>query len=373
MTGDLDVRAMRRALELAKRGWGRVAPNPMVGAVVLRDGAVVGEGYHDEWGGAHAEVMALKAAGSKARGATLYVSLEPCHHQGKTGPCSHEIKRAGIARVVCAASEVNPEAAGGAEWLVGQGVEVRRGVCESEAEDLNAIHFHTFRHRRPFLALKYALTLDAKLSEAPGRSSRVTGPEAVREAHRLRAGHDVVMVGIGTARVDDPQLTVREWSAPRRAPVRAVLDSGLHLPPESRLARSARDVPVWVFGAPDASPEHAARLEASGVNVITVDRYASRPGLDLGMVLASLWERNIRSVLCEGGGSLGSAWLASGYVDRLYAFVAPRVFGDAGVAAFQGVRRQAPAEWRLVEREEVGSDTLLVLDPAAAAGADEDV
>jgi diaminohydroxyphosphoribosylaminopyrimidine deaminase/5-amino-6-(5-phosphoribosylamino)uracil reductase len=369
---DLDVRHMRRALELAKRGWGRVAPNPMVGAVIVRDGVVVGEGYHAEWGGPHAEVAALRAAWDKTRGATLYVSLEPCHHHGKTGPCSHEIKRAGIARVVCAASEVNPEATGGAEWLLDNGVEVSRGVCESEAEDLNAVHFHAFRRRRPFLALKYALTLDAKLSEGPGRSSRITGAEAVREAHRLRAGHDAVMVGIGTARVDDPQLTVREWLAPRRAPLRAVLDSGLRLPPESRLVQSARDVPVWVFGALDAPSERAARLESSGVSVIRVKRYADNSGLDLGMVLAKLWERNVTSVLCEGGGRLGSAWLASGYVDRLYAFVAPRVFGEPGVAAFQGERGRAADEWRLIERQELGSDTLLVMSPAAAA-AGEDV
>ncbi len=369
---DLDVRHMRRALELARRGWGRVAPNPMVGAVIVRDGAVVGEGHHAEWGGPHAEVVALKAAGDRARGAVLYVSLEPCHHRGKTGPCSHEVRRAGIARVVCAASEVNPEASGGSEWLLDHGIEVTPGVCESEAVDLNAIHFHTFRRQRPFLALKYALTLDARLSEAPGRSSRITGPEAVREAHRLRAGHDAVMVGIGTARVDDPQLTVRDWPAPRQAPVRIVLDSGLCLPPESRLVQSARDVPLWVFGALDAPAEPAARLEASGVKVIRVRRYADNSGLDLGMVLASLWERNVVSVLCEGGGRLGSAWLASGYVDRLYAFVAPRLFGEPGVAAFQGAGQRAVVEWRLVERQGLGSDTLLVMAPATAA-AGEDV
>jgi diaminohydroxyphosphoribosylaminopyrimidine deaminase/5-amino-6-(5-phosphoribosylamino)uracil reductase len=338
----------------------------MVGAVVVRDGVVVGEGYHAEWGGPHAEVAALKAAGTKSRGAVLYVCLEPCHHTGKTGPCTHEIVRAGIERVVCAVSEANPEAAGGVEWLLEHGIEVTRGVCQLEAEDLNAIHFSTFRRRRPFLSLKYALSLDARLSEAPGSASRITGEEAVREAHRLRAGHDAVLVGIGTALVDDPQLTVREWSAPRRAPVRVVLDSRLRLPIESRLARSACDVPVWVFGAPDAPADRAAQLESSGVSVIRVNRYNDGAGLDLGMVLAALWERSVRSVLCEGGGRLGSAWLAGGLVNRFYAFIAPVIFGEEGIEAFQGELAEGAGRWRLVERKELGPDTLLVMGPQAA-------
>lgn len=366
MTMDLDAQHMRRALDLAEHGWGRVAPNPMVGAVVVRDGVVVGEGYHAEWGGPHAEVAALRAAGEKSRGAVLYVSLEPCHHTGKTGPCTREIVRAGIARVVCAVNEANPEAAGGAEWLLEHGVEVTRGVCQLEAEDLNAIHFSTFRRRRPFLSLKYALSLDARLSEAPGSASRITSGGAVREAHRLRAGHDAVLVGIGTALVDDPRLTVREWSAPRRAPVRVVLDSRLRLPIGSRLARSARDVPVWVFAAPDASADRAAQLAASGVNVIRVNRYSDSPGLDLGMVLAALQERNVRSVLCEGGGRLGSAWLAGGLVDRFYAFIAPLIFGEEGIAAFQGELAGA-GQWRLAGRKDLGPDTLLVVRPRAVA------
>lgn len=368
MTESLDARHMRRALELAKRGWGRVAPNPMVGAVVVRDGEVVGEGYHAEWGGPHAEVAALSAAGTEARGAVLYVSLEPCHHEGKTGPCTHEIVRAGVVRVVCAAREANPEAAGGAAWLLEQGLQVTQGVCEAEAEDLNAIHFETFRCGRPFVSLKYALTLDAKLSEAVGSSSRITSAEAVRESHRLRAGHDAVLIGIGTALVDDPQLTVREWSAPRRAPVRVILDSGLRLPLESRLALSARDVPVWVFAAPQAPVDRAAQLESMGVNVFRVNRYGDGPGLDLGMVLATLWERNVRSVFCEGGGRLGSAWLAAGLVDRLYTFISPLIFGERGVPAFQGDLTVA-GKWRLTERRELGPDTLLVMRRAEAAKA----
>ncbi len=364
---------MRRALELAELGWGSVAPNPMVGAVVVREGEVIGEGYHKKWGGPHAEVEALRSAGEHARGATLFVTLEPCHHRGKTGPCSHLIAESGIARVVYAAGEVNPEAAGGAAWLRTRGVDVEPGVCETEAEALNAVHFNAFRRKRPFLALKYALSLDSMLSEGAGRTTRITGPEAVRKAHRLRAGHDAVMVGIRTALVDDPQLTVREWKTPRKAPVRVVLDSDLRLPERSRLVGSARETPVWVLAAPDAPAKLSARLEEEGVTVVRIPRSADSAGLDLGAVLATLWRREIRSVLCEGGGELGAAWLAGGHVDRFYAFLAPVLIGKSGVPAFHGERGLAARDWRLIGREELGPDTLLVLSPAVAPTERRDV
>jgi diaminohydroxyphosphoribosylaminopyrimidine deaminase/5-amino-6-(5-phosphoribosylamino)uracil reductase len=364
---------MRRALELAELGWGEVAPNPMVGAVVARAGEVVGEGFHQRWGGPHAEVVALRAAGERARGATLFVTLEPCHHRGKTGPCSHLVAESGIARVVYAVAEVNPEAAGGAAWLRNRGVEVKSGVCETEAETLNAVYFNAFRRERPFLALKYALSLDSRLSEGAGQSTRITGPEAVRKAHRLRAGHDAVMVGIGTALVDDPQLTVREWETPRIKPVRVVLDSDLRLPETSRLVASARETPVWVLAAPYASAQRSARLEGAGVTVVKIPRAADSGGLDLGAVLATLWQREIRSLLCEGGGELGAAWLAGGHVDRFYVFIAPVLVGRSGVPAFPGERGLAARDWQLIGREELGPDTLLVLSPAAAATEQRDV
>lgn len=365
MTQDQDAVFMRRALQLARMGWGRVSPNPMVGAVLIRDGEVVGEGYHAEWGQAHAEVEALRVAGDKARGATLYVSLEPCHHTGKTGPCTREIVDAGIVRVVYATAESNPEARGGAKWLRQQGVEVETGVCRAEADDLNAVHLGAVGRERPFLALKYALSLDGRLSEAPGARTMVTEGEAIAEAHRLRAGYDAIAVGIGTVLADDPQLTVREWDAPRVAPVRVVLDTELRLPLTSKLAETAGEVPVWVFTSFGSPEERAAALAARGVKVQRVSRDADSEGLDLGAVLATLWKRKVRSVLCEGGGRLGSALLAAGLVDRFYAFVAPRLFGEPGVLSFQGSRGVAPRDWRLIERRELGSVTLLEL---AAAG-----
>jgi diaminohydroxyphosphoribosylaminopyrimidine deaminase/5-amino-6-(5-phosphoribosylamino)uracil reductase len=359
---------MRRALQLAERGWGRVAPNPMVGAVLVSGDEVVGEGYHAEWGGAHAEVAALRAAGAKARGATLYVTLEPCHHTGKTGPCSLAIREAGIARVVCATRDTNPEAAGGAAWLRGQGVEVVEGVCEREARDLNAIHLTAFERERPFLALKYAMSLDGRLSEGPGAATRVTGGAATAEAHRLRAGHEAVMVGIGTVLADDPRLTVREWEAPRVAPVRVVLDTRLRLPLDSRLVGSAREVPVRVFTAEDSDERAATALAARGVDVVRVPCLSGCGGLDLGAVLAQLRGCDVRSVLCEGGGRLGSALLAGGYVDRLYLFIAPRLFGEPGVSGFQGSRGRAAREWRVIGRQALEEVTVLTLAPSDASG-----
>ncbi len=363
MTPVGDIQHMRRALALAEEGWGRVSPNPLVGAVVVRDGEVVGQGHHAEWGGPHAEVEALADAGERARGATLYVTLEPCHHEGKTGPCTRAIAGAGIARVVCAAADPNPEAGGGAAWLREQGVEVEVGVCEEDASDLNAPHLCAHRHHRTFVALKYALSLDARLAERAGAPSRVTGAGAMVEVHRLRAGHAAVMVGSGTVLADNPELTVREWREPRVAPRRIVLDGRLRLPSSSRLARTAGEVGVWVFTSPDAPVERASELESQGVRVIRVPPMPSGEGLDLGAVLANLWNQQVISVICEGGGRLGSALLAAGLVDRLYAFVAPKLFGEAGVAAFQGLRGRAPLDWRLIERRELGPVTLLALSP----------
>lgn len=357
---DLDARFMRRALQLAERGWGRVAPNPMVGAVVVLGDEVVGEGYHAEWGGPHAEVEALRAAGDRAKGATLYVTLEPCHHSGKTGPCSQAIRDAGISRVVYAAAEANPQAQGGADWLRAKGVVVEEGVCGLEAADLNAVHLNRYLKGRPFLALKYAMSLDGRLAEAPGRSTRLTRGDAIVEAHRLRAGYEAVMVGIGTVLADDPLLTVREWEAPRVAPRRVVLDSDLRTPPEARLVASAHEVPVQILGAEDAPPERARRLEDAGV---VVERLPRDPagGLEFGAVFATLSQSSVRSVLCEGGGELGSALLAADRVDRIYAFLAPILLGEPGVPGFQLRTGQATREWRAVSRSELGPVTLLVL------------
>lgn len=348
---------MARALELAGRGWGRVAPNPMVGAVIVRDGEVVGEGWHTEYGHPHAEVEALRAAGDAARGATAFVTLEPCSHFGKTPPCSGALLAAGVRRVVFAAYDPNPKAAGGGEVLRAAGVEVLGGVMEQEARDQNAIFFHTHSQPdRPFVALKLALTLDGRIADRAGHSVWITGEESRAEVHRLRAGFDAVAVGSGTALADDPRLTVRGSAEPRVPPARVVFDRTLRLPLESALVTTAREVPVMVVAGTVPPAEHAAALETRGVRVL-------RAG-DVHDGLRALRDSGINSLFVEGGAVLASEMLRAGVVDRLYLFYAPLFLGPGGLGAFAGLDDFAIEEaprWRRLRTETFGADTLLTL------------
>lgn len=361
--GEEDARFMRRALCLAERGWGRVAPNPLVGAVVVSGGKVVGEGFHREFGAAHAEVEALRAAGEEAEGSTVYVNLEPCGHWGKRPPCADAVAAAGVRRLVYACPDPHPEAGGGAARLRAAGVEVTGGVEEEAARRLNAPHL--WRHREageatPFVTLKLALSLDARLARAPGVRTAVTGDEAWREVQRLRAGSDAVLVGRGTAEADDPLLTARGDPAPRRPPVRIVLDSRLRLRPESRLARTVREAPLWIAAAPSPDPARRRRLEASGANVLEVPE--AEDGVDLEHLLRALAAEGIESLLVEGGGRVASSFLARGLVHRAWLFYAPVLFGSGGTEAFPGLEPSPRGAWRAVERRAVGEDTLLVLE-----------
>lgn len=361
ITGDvtpLEREAMTRAIELAWRGWGRVAPNPMVGAVVLAEGRSVGEGWHAEFGRPHAEVVALDAAGVKARGATLVVTLEPCAHQGKTPPCTHAILQAGIRRVVVALRDPNPTARGGVEALRREGVEVEVGPGAEQAAAQNAV-FLCARQRndRPFVALKLATSIDGRIADADGRARWVSGEAARDWVHWLRAGFDAIGVGGTTALTDNPHLTVRGDITPRRPPVRIVFDRRAMLNVGVHLVSSARDIPTWVLAGPDAPPTNAAILEAQGVRVM-------RPK-DVADGLVALRREGIESLLCEGGGALGAKLLADGLVDRLYWVQAPVWLGEAGVPAFPGVPAQPLPEaprWIPVARQALGPDTLLVLD-----------
>ena len=353
-----ELEAMRHALDLAGQGWGRVAPNPLVGAVVLRDGALVGEGWHAEYGGHHAEVDALRAAAGRARGGTLVVTLEPCAHHGKTPPCTDAIRAAGVRRVVAAIPDPDPVAGGGLQVLRAAGVEVVVGVCAEEAAARNApFLFVRAEASRPFVALKLATSIDGRLADAAGHSRWISGPAARDWVHWLRAGFDAIAVGGTTALRDDPQLTVRGEVAPRRQPVRVVFDRRALLNPTSTLVRTARDVPTWVIASEDAPASSVASLEASGVRVF-------RPA-NLADGLRELRAAGIESLLCEGGGALGAKLLADGMVDRLYWIQSPVWLGEGGVAAFPGVADVAVAEaprWIPVERRALGADTLLALD-----------
>lgn len=351
---------MRRALELAWAGWGRVAPNPLVGAVVLADGRVVGEGWHAEYGGPHAEVGALDAAGEAARGATLVVTLEPCAHHGKTPPCTDAIRRAGVARVVCSLRDPDAEARGGLDVLRRHGIAVASGLCARDAAAQNApFLFSRTRTDRPFVALKLATSIDGRIADAGGQSRWISGAEARDWVHWLRAGFDAIAVGGVTALTDDPQLTVRGTVIPRRPPVRLVFDRRAMLNTGVRLVASARETPTWVVASPAAPGANVAVLEANGVRVL-------RP-VDLAAGLAEVRAAGIASVLCEGGGALGARLLTEGLVDRLYWVQSPVWLGGAGTPGFPDLRSPPLAQaerWVPVERRALGADTLLVLDRA---------
>ncbi len=319
---------MRRALDLAARGWGHTAPNPMVGAVVVRDDDIVGEGWHAQYGEPHAEVVALRAAGERARGATMYVTLEPCDHTGKTPPCTRAIIDAGISRVVVAIRDPNPEARGGVERLETAGVHVAVGVEEQAARDLNAPFFRAHEGDRPFTTLKLAVSLDGAITDAQRSSGWLTGALARREVHRMRAGADAVAVGIGTVLADNPMLTVRDWDAPRVAPRRVVFDSRLRTPLEAAVVRTATDVPTTII-AREVPNERARAYEAAGVQVIVAQTAAS--------ALKSLARTGVWSLLVEGGAGLAGSLLGEGLVDRLVIFQAPIILGEGALNAFAHV------------------------------------
>lgn len=357
---------MRRALELARRGWGRVAPNPLVGAVVVRNGKVVGEGWHVEHGAPHAEAAALEDAGEAARGSTVYVTLEPCTHQGETPPCAPALVEAGVARVVVGCRDPHPDAAGGLEVLREAGVEAVAGVAGRAAARLNAPFLWRHAREAPFVTLKLALSLDARIARREGHRSAVTGEAAWAHVHRLRAGHDAVLVGRRTAGVDDPRLTARGEREPATPPVRVVLDTELRLSPGSRLARSTDRAPLWVLCGPGPDPARRSALEAAGARVVPVEGAGAGDGLRPSGVADALRDGGVGSVLVEGGGRVAASFLHDGWVQRMHLLYAPVLFGPEGVPGFPGVATE-PGSWRPAERRSLGDDTLLVLESAGLA------
>ncbi|MBM4021342.1 MAG: bifunctional diaminohydroxyphosphoribosylaminopyrimidine deaminase/5-amino-6-(5-phosphoribosylamino)uracil reductase RibD [Planctomycetes bacterium] len=324
MFSPTDIRLMRRALELAGRGQGRVEPNPMVGAVVAAAGHVVAEGWHNACGGPHAEAVALARAGGTACGGTLYVTLEPCCHRGKTPPCTEAIVAAGIVRVVAAAGDPYPEVAGGGfAALRSAGVTVESGLLEAEAIRLTAAFRMLVEGRRPWVIAKWATSLDGRLAAEPGGDRWISSPASRALAHQVRGRVDGVVVGIGTALADDPLLTARP-EGPRRA-IRIVLDGTARLPLESRLVRTARDWPLLVAVGPLADAGRLARLRSAGCEVwqgTEVD-----PGGRLEELLRELGRRRLTNLLVEGGAHVLSTLFARGLVDEIHAFTAARLIG----------------------------------------------
>jgi diaminohydroxyphosphoribosylaminopyrimidine deaminase/5-amino-6-(5-phosphoribosylamino)uracil reductase len=353
-----ELQAVRHALGLAWRGWGQVHPNPMVGAVLLKDGRMLAEGWHGEFGGPHAEAIVLGMARDRARGATLVVTLEPCRHHGKQPPCTEAILAAGIRRVAFGARDPVPESGGGAEDLRAAGLDVVLLPVSTEVEEQNAAFFHRARvPERPWVALKLATSVDGRVADFTGRSRWISGPEARAWVHWLRAGFDAVAVGGRTARADDPSLTVRGPIVPRVPPRRVVFDRRAELDGARQLLHSARDLPVTVVCEDEPSPASADVLARAGVDVLQA--------ADLADGLRGLREQGVGALLVEGGGRLAGRLMARGLVDRFYWVQSPLWLGEDGLAAFggfPGLLLEQAARWRVVDRKPMGSDTLLVLD-----------
>jgi len=328
-----DTAFMRTALALARRGLGQVWPNPAVGCVLVRDGAVVGRGWTRPGGRPHAETVALAQAGAAARGATAYVSLEPCSHHGETGPCADALIAAGVARVVGALEDPDPRVAGrGYARLEAAGLAVTRALLAREAADLNAGFLMRIAAGRPLVTLKIASSLDGRIATHTGASRWITGEAARARGHLLRARHDAVLVGGRTALLDDPELTCRLPGLEARSPVRIAADGHLRLSLTSRLVRSARRTRSWILTLPSADPSRRQAFADCGVVLIEVP--ADEAGnLDIGAALAALGGRGLTRLLVEGGGRLAAALLRADLVDRLAWFRAPGVIGGDGVPA----------------------------------------
>jgi diaminohydroxyphosphoribosylaminopyrimidine deaminase/5-amino-6-(5-phosphoribosylamino)uracil reductase len=321
-----DERWMGVALEAG--ALGTPSPNPHVGAAVVRDGKLLGRGHHERAGEDHAEIAALRDAGAGARGATLYVTLEPCNHEGRTPPCTDALIEAGIARVVVGCRDPNPHVAGGGvEKLAAAGVRVDTGCREAEARKLIAPWSKFVTTGLPYVTLKLGLSLDGRIASRTGSSKWVTGPEARARVHLLRAHHDAVVIGIGTALADDPRLTVRD--APGQSPLRIVFDTKLRLPLSGRLVQTAREVPTWVICTTDAPSSAEGALVERGVEVLRAP--ASAEGrIDPIAALRMMAARGIVAAMIEGGAELAGSVLAGAAVDELHAFIAPILLGPRG-------------------------------------------
>ncbi len=332
----MDQRFMALALALGRRGLGRTWPNPAVGAVIVKDGAIVGRGWTQPGGRPHAEIEALRRAGGAANyatfGATMYVTLEPCSHHGKSPPCADAVIAAGITRVVSALEDPNPEVAGGGHArLRAAGIAVDIGVGADQARRDHAGHIRRVRDGRPHVTLKFAISADGKAGAAGRLPVAITG-EAVRDrVHLLRAQSDAIMIGIGTALADDPVLTCRLPGMAENSPLRIVLDSALRLPPGSRLAQTARETPVWVAAATTAPRAAEDALRAEGVEVLRVAANGGR--LDLGATLKLLAGRGITRLMVEGGPTLAAALIAADLVDEAILFHSAKIVGEGGIDA----------------------------------------
>jgi len=361
-----DLRYMQLALTLGRRGQGRTWPNPAVGAVVVKDGVIVGRGWTQPGGRPHAEPVALAQAGAAAKGATLYVTLEPCSHVGKSPPCADAIIAAGIARVVAAIEDPNPDVAGqGHARLRAAGIKVDVGLCAEEAASDHSGHFRRIRDGRPHVVLKLAVSPDGKIAAAGRKPVAVTGERVRSRVHLLRAQCDAVLVGIGTVLADDPELTCRLPGMAKRSPVRVVLDRALRISGSSKLVHSARTTPLWVMTSALAEAPAAMALGAAGAQVLRVPATVSPPGLELPAVLHSLAEKGITKLLVEGGARIASSFVSAGLVDEVWLFRGLNEIGADGVNALDALPLGAitgSPDFKARGSETIENDTLMIYE-----------
>ena len=368
---------MRRAIELAKKGSGHVNPNPLVGAVIVRDGEIIGEGYHECYGQLHAERNAIanaKKRGDSLEGSTIYVTLEPCCHYGKTPPCTEAIIEEKIARVVVGSDDPNPLVSGkGFQMLREKGIEVIPHFLKEECDAMNHVFFHYIRTGTPYVAMKYAMTMDGKIACYTGDSKWVTGEESRAHVQTLRNHYKGIMAGIGTVLADDPMLNCRIEGG--RDPIRIIADSHLRIPMDSQLVRTAGQQPLIVACLPDADEEKAAQLQEKGVEVLRIPGVTTaditeeqKEVISLPVLMKELGARKIDGILLEGGGQLNESALQAGIVDRIYCYIAPKIFGGAQAKTpveGQGLTRAADAwQFNRIGMQEFGQDILLEYEKA---------
>ena len=368
---------MRRAIELAKKGSGHVNPNPLVGAVIVRDGEIIGEGYHECYGQLHAERNAIanaKKRGNSLEGSTIYVTLEPCCHYGKTPPCTEAIIEEKIARVVVGSDDPNPLVSGkGFQMLREKGIEVIPHFLKEECDAMNHVFFHYIRTGTPYVAMKYAMTMDGKIACYTGDSKWVTGEESRAHVQTLRNHYKGIMAGIGTVLADDPMLNCRIEGG--RDPIRIITDSHLRIPMDSQLVRTAGQQPLIVACLPDADEEKAAQLQEKGVEVLRIPGVTTaditeeqKEVISLPVLMKELGARKIDGILLEGGGQLNESALQAGIVDRIYCYIAPKIFGGAQAKTpveGQGLTRAADAwQFNRIGMQEFGQDILLEYEKA---------
>ena len=359
---EIDRNYMRQALREAKKGIGRTSPNPCVGALIVKNNKVVGKGYHKRAGTAHAEIHALREAGKRAKEATLYVTLEPCNHTGRTPPCTEAVLKAGIARVVIGVLDPNPVAGGGAETLASKGIAISSGILENECREIILPFIKYSTSGLPWVIMKAGMSLDGRIAAVPGQSTRITGQGSLRRVHTLRNQVDAILVGIGTALVDDPSLTTRLHGRDSgRDPLRVVLDADLRLPETAAMLQQESSAQTWIFCVRGADKRKRSKLEGTGAVVKTVS-ISSKGTLDLKAVLTELGQAQITTVLVEGGSKVHGSFLQANLADQILLFVAPVFLGDQGVplASFPGKKKVGLlSQLKIMSTRRYGDDVLI--------------